>query len=319
MKQNRKKECKLSIEKLQKVFDRMPRCTAWSLQLLKIKTSKRDGTSYICREITFTPSGRINDFVSEISERYINADKGVLKSFIGITGYDGSTIGKNIYTLSINNGLIQSEYNAFITAVATPDVEINPLEFKAQAYLLKGIINIDGEDYPVKLISMQNPVTTLNHKFWMKNGEFQEISDKVLSLRPSIDVIIFDERVYMLTLVGEKLFNMERSYKAICTTKIDIINECNILTDFDSFAAIAGSGHNPRKFVSFNDAHLQKLKNVNTRRKMAKKFNISLDGDKFDSTKPDTSDKLVKLLCDRGMVDPFDDNPMEVAGSKRWI
>ena len=166
---------------------------------------------------------------------------------------------------------------------------------------------------------MQNPVTTLNHKFWMHNGEFQEISDKVLSLRPTIDVVIFDNCIYMLTLAGENLFNMERSYKAICTAKINIINECNIVTDFEAFSSIAGSGHNPRKFVSFNDAHLQKLRNANTRKKMAKKFNIALNGDKFDSTKPDTSDKLVKLLCDRGMVDPFDDNPMEVAGSKQWI
>ncbi len=309
----------MSIENLRKIFVVLPQCTAWSLQILKIKTSKRDGTSYTGREITFTPTGKLNEFVSEISERYTNADKGVLKSFLSITDYDGSTIDKTVYTLSIENELIQSEYNALIAAIATPDAEINPLEFKAQAYLLKGIITIDGTDYPVKLISMQNPVTTLNHKFWMHNGEFQEISDKVLSLRPTIDVVIFDNCIYMLTLAGENLFNMERSYKAICTAKIDIINECNIVTDFEAFSSIAGSGHNPRKFVSFNDAHLQKLRNANTRKKMAKKFNIALNGDKFDSTKPDTSDKLVKLLCDRGMVDPFDDNPMEVAGSKQWI
>ncbi len=309
----------MSIENLRKIFVVLPQCTAWSLQILKIKTSKRDGTSYTGREITFTPTGKLNEFVSEISERYTNADKGVLKSFLSITDYDGSTIDKTVYTLSIENELIQSEYNALIAAIATPDAEINPLEFKAQAYLLKGIITIDGTDYPVKLISMQNPVTTLNHKFWMHNGEFQEISDKVLSLRPTIDVVIFDNCIYMLTLAGENLFNMERSYKAICTAKINIINECNIVTDFEAFSSIAGSGHNPRKFVSFNDAHLQKLRNANTRKKMAKKFNIALNGDKFDSTKPDTSDKLVKLLCDRGMVDPFDDNPMEVAGSKQWI
>lgn len=309
----------MSIENLRKIFVVLPQCTAWSLQILKIKTSKRDGTSYTGREITFTPTGKLNEFVSEISERYTNADKGVLKSFLSITDYDGSTIDKTVYTLSIENELIQSEYNALIAAIATPDAEINPLEFKAQAYLLKGIITIDGTDHPVKLISMQNPVTTLNHKFWMHNGEFQEISDKVLSLRPTIDVVIFDNCIYMLTLAGENLFNMERSYKAICTAKIDIINECNIVTDFEAFSSIAGSGHNPRKFVSFNDAHLQKLRNANTRKKMAKKFNIALNGDKFDSTKPDTSDKLVKLLCDRGMVDPFDDNPMEVAGSKQWI
>lgn len=28
------------------------------------------------------------------------------------------------------------------------------------------------------------------------------------------------------------------------------------------------------------------------------------------------ADKLVKLLYDRGMVDPFDNNPMEVSSSK---
>lgn len=309
----------MSLDKLNKIFTAIPRCTAWSLQLLKIKTSKRDGTSYTGREIKFTPANKLDEFISEISIRYTNDDKGILKSFLGVTDYDGSTIDKTVYTLSVNNELIQSEYNNLITAIATPDSEINPLEFKPQAYLLKGIINIDNSDYPVKLISMQNPITILKHKFCMQNGTFQEISDKVLSLRPTIDIVIFDGYVYMLTLAGENLFNMERSYKAICTTKISSIKDCNILTDFDAFSAVAGSGHNPRKFVSFNDSHLQKLKNANTRKKMAKKFNISLDGDKFDSKKADTSDKLVKLLCDRGMVDPFDDNPMEVAGSKQWV
>lgn len=309
----------MSLDKLNKIFTAIPRCTAWSLQLLKIKTSKRDGTSYTGREIKFTPANKLDEFISEISIRYTNDDKGILKSFLGVTDYDGSTIDKTVYTLSVNNELIQSEYNNLITAIATPDSEINPLEFKPQAYLLKGIINIDNSDYPVKLISMQNPITILKHKFCMQNGTFQEISDKVLSLRPTIDIVIFDGYVYMLTLAGENLFNMERSYKAICTTKISSIKDCNILTDFDAFSAVAGSGHNPRKFVSFNDSHLQKLKNANTRKKMAKKFNISLDGDKFDSKKADTSDKLVKLLCDRGMVDPFDDNLMEVAGSKQWV
>jgi len=271
------------------------------------------------REITFTPSGKLNEFVSDISQRYTNSDKGVLKSFFSVTDYDGSTIDKTVYKLNISNELIKSEYEALIAAIAMPDSEIDPLTFKAHAYLLKGIILIDGEQHPVKMISMQNPITTLNHKFWMRNGEFQEISDKVLSLRPTIDVVIIDDYIYMLTLAGENLFNMERSYKAICNIKVDTIGECAIVTDFESFKAIAGSGHNPRKFVSFNDSHLQKLKNANSRRKMARKFSIPLDGDKFDTTQPGTSEKLVKLLCDRGMLDPFDDNPMEVAGSKKWV
>lgn len=198
----------MSLDKLNKIFTAIPRCTAWSLQLIKIKTSKRDGTSYTGREIKFTPANKLDEFISEISIRYTNDDKGILKSFLGVTDYDGSTIDKTVYTLSVNNELIQSEYNNLITAIATPDSEINPLEFKPQAYLLKGIINIDNSDYPVKLISMQNPITILKHKFCMQNGTFQEISDKVLSLRPTIDIVIFDGYVYMLTLAGENLFNM---------------------------------------------------------------------------------------------------------------
>ena len=183
---------------------------------------------------------------------------------------------------------------------------------------MRGIIDIEGEEKPVKLISMQNPVTSLKHKFLRANGTFTEITDKVISLRTSIDVIIIEDTVYMLTLAGENLFNMERAYKATCAGKLNDIEQCNIVTDFSAFSSLAGSGHNPRKFVSFNDEHLQKLKNANSRKKMAKKFNIPLDGDKFDTTQQSAAEKIVKLLCDRGMVDPFDDNPMEVAGSKKW-
>lgn len=310
----------MSLEKIKAIFEATGTCTAWSLQLLRIKNSKRNGTSYSGREVTLSPNGTLTAFVEEVSQRYIRGKKAVMNTFInGITEYDGSTIDKTIYRLSGKSELIATEYDAMINAIAVPDTEIDPLKFDAQAYLLKGVITLDDEEKSVKLISMQKPVTTLQHKFLRANGVFEEISDKVISLRTSIDVIIIDDTVYMLTLAGENLFNMERAYKATCSGKLTDIEQCDIVTDFSAFSNIAGRGHNPRKFVSFNDSHLQKLKNADSRRKMAQKFSIPLEGDKFDTSKPGASEKLVKLLCDRGMVDPFDDNPMEVAGSKKWV
>ena len=308
----------MTLEKMKTVFASLSTCSTWSLQLLQIKNSRQHGTSYSGREITLSPEGTLSAFVSEISERYIADTNGVINSYQDVIEYDGSTIDKVIYWIKKDNALISEEYEALIAAIATPDTEIDPLEFKARAYLLRGIIKIGNEEKPVKLISMQNPVTSLKHKFLRASGTFKEISDKVISLRTSIDVIMIDDTVYMLTLAGENLFNMERAYKATCSGKLQDIQQCSIVTDFDAFALIAGSGHNPRKFVSFNDDHLQKLKNANSRKKMAKKFNIPLYGDKFDTSQPGAADKIVKLLCDRGMIDPFDDNPMEVAGSKRW-
>ena len=308
----------MTLEKMKAVFEALPNCTAWSLQLLKINTSKQSGTSYTGREIALSPEGTLASFVAEISERYIDESKGVFNSYHDITEYNGSTVDRVIYWLDKTNELIADEYDALIIAIANPDTELDPLEVKARAYVLRGIVHLDGEEKPIKLISMQNPVTSLKHKFLRANGTFTEITDRVISLRTSIDVIIMADTVYMLTLAGENLFNMERAYKAACTGKLVEIEQCNIVTDFAAFSSVAGSGHNPRKFVSFNDAHLQKLKNTRSRTKMAKKFNIPIDGELFDTTQPGATEKIVKLLCDRGMVDPFDDNPMEVAGSKKW-
>ena len=63
------------------------------------------------------------------------------------------------------------------------------------------------------------------------------------------------------------------------------------------------------------------ITNVKNRKKIAKKFNIKLTDDRnlFDAREEGVSDKIVKLLCQKGMVDPFDDSPMEVSGTRKWI
>lgn len=205
-----------------------------------------------------------------------------------------------------------------LDALAKPDAEMDPLEFKARAYVMRGIIETEEEEKPVKLISMKNPVTTLKNKFINLNGAFKEITNDVISLRKTIDVIIVDDTVYMLALAGENLFNMERAYKAVCREKLDDVGSCDIVDDFDSFKKVAAKGHNPRKFLAFNDEFLQQLTTVENRQRIAKKFNIPMIKDRFDSSCPETSDKLIKILCNRGMVDPFGNDPVEVAGSKKW-
>jgi hypothetical protein len=308
----------MSISKIKSVFENLDSCNDWSLQLLQIKNSRRNGTSYCGREVTLSPKGTLMNFLTEINARYCSQEKGLENMFENVTDYDGSTIDKTIYKLEKDSELISNEYQLFIEAIGHPDSEIDPLKLSAQAYVIKGVVCISDEEINVKLVSMQNPVTSLKHKFLCANGIFKEITDKVISLRTIIDVIIIDNTVYMLTLDGEKLFNMERAYKSICEKQITNIIASNIVNDNIEFSNVANFGHNPRKFVAFNDSYLQKLNSVNIRKKMSRKFNIPLDGDKFDMSKPGAADKLVKILCSRGMVDPFDSNPMEVPSSKKW-
>lgn len=306
------------LNDIRSILQNLNNAKNWSLQVLQIKPSKRAGTEYTGREITFDPAGRLEEFVSEVSELYIGAKGCFDAKFVNLSEYDGSANGKTIYKLNGTSPLIASEYNSLMQALANPNFEVDPFEMKARASVLIGQFERDETIIPIKLISMQNPITMLKHRFMQNKGAFQELDKKVLTLRPTIDVLIYGNEVYLFTLNGENLFNMERSYKVLCSDYIAKVQESEIVVNIEKFSSVAGSGHNPRRFVSYNQSHLEKLKNASTRRKIATKFSIPMDGGKFDTNQEGVTEKIVKILCDKGMVDPFESLPMEVPSAKKW-
>lgn len=310
----------MSLEIIKSVFKKLSTGTNWSLQLLNIKTSKRIGTGYSSRQITLTPNERLATLINDIAAVYNGNGKKAVTSYRTVREYDGTADAFTVYRLSSKHDLISEEYATFIQVIADPNNEDDPFEYTS-AYLLKGQLEMDGENIPIKLISMQNPVTTLKHKFLRKKGAFLELSDKVLSLRPTMDVLVVGETVYFLTLAGENLFNMARSYKAVCHQKVEKVVQADIISGIENFKSTAKTGHNPRRFIAFNESRLADLKKKSIRVDIAKRFSIPLDaaGDKFDATVEGSTEKIIKLLCKRGMIDPFDKTAVEVDGARQWM
>ena len=310
----------MSLEIIKSVFKKLSTGTNWSLQLLNIKTSKRIGTGYSSRQITLTPNERLATLINDIAAVYNGNGKKAVTSYRTVREYDGTAAAFTVYRLSSKHDLISEEYATFIQVIADPNNEDDPFEYTS-AYLLKGQLEMDGENIPIKLISMQNPVTTLKHKFLRKKGAFLELSDKVLSLRPTMDVLVVGETVYFLTLAGENLFNMARSYKAVCHQNVEKVVQADIISGIENFKSIAETGHNPRRFIAFNESRLEDLKKKSIRVDIAKRFSIPLDaaGDKFDATVEGSTEKIIKLLCKRGMIDPFDKTAVEVDGARQWM
>ena len=48
-------------------------------------------------------------------------------------------------------------------------------------------------------------------------------------------------------------------------------------------------------------------------------FSVTLTDGKLDATDPKDADRIVKILCDKGMTDPFEDEAMEVSSARKWI
>ena len=111
---------------------------------------------------------------------------------------------------------------------------------------------------------------------------------------------------------------MERAYKKICQEKVEVIKDIGIVTDIEAFIGVAISGHNPRKFISFNNERIESLKDDKMKSIISKQFRIPLIDGKFDTSNNDASEKLIKLLCGKGKIDPFNNKPVEVAGAKEW-
>ena len=169
----------MSLELLKTTFSEITNCSTWSLQLLKISTSKSAGTRYASRQILLDPTSEMTSFVGEISKRYLSAGKGSLDSYTDISDYDGTASRTTVYRLNKENVLIAAEYDAFIAAIANPDVEADAFSFTS-ACLLKGVISIGEESIPVKLISMQSPITKLKQKYRLlhASGKFSQINEK---------------------------------------------------------------------------------------------------------------------------------------------
>ncbi len=307
----------MSKKLLKKAFDEMKNTTCFSLQLLQIKSKKEDVT-YYSRECVLNPEGKIEMFARELADKYSKAMEN--DTYASVDEYTGDVVGNVIYKLDGDNALILEEYGKMCNVVADPDTESCIGDTKFNAYIVLGEVEIDSEIVPIKLISMQSPMMNMTNRFLLnfEKKAFREITDPILTLKRSIDVVILGNTVYMLTLAGENLFAMERAYKAVCNNKVNEIIECGFLTDAAMFQRIATSGSNPRRFVSYNQSRLDAMKNVRKRKKLANMFDLKLRGNEIDTNDEKTSARLVKFLCNKAMLDPLDDSPVEVAAAKSW-
>ena len=307
------------LEDVKKLFIGMTSASGWELNLLRI-AAERGTTRYAACNITLDPPGTLQVFANSLLKHYIEGTKALLERYTACADYDGSSEASIIYRLSTASELIAEQYPLLLDALAHPTKEAKPLEFNATAYVITASIeDADGQITPVKLFSMQSPFTQLRHRFLHDSSTFKEIPGKVLYLRESIDVLIYGSVIFFLDMRGENLFSMERSYKKKCSMIIEEMKGMDICSDYEAFASVAVSGINPRRFISFNRPRLIALSNPETRPEKASLFQLQVDNNgKINTSDKENSEKLIKVLCRKGMYDPFEEVPVEVPTSRKW-
>ncbi|MCI8969090.1 MAG: DUF4868 domain-containing protein [Lachnospiraceae bacterium] len=309
----------MSLQKIKQVFSKLDNCTMWSLQLLNAREVHGEFV-YNAHDIMVTTQNAIMEFVKELELAYTK-EKGRLSKYQTVCDYDGSAGGDRIYKIERSSELICESWEKLLHAMANSDMKGNALDFPANAYVLKGNILIDGIQQSVNLFTIINPFKVFKHTFTWDGDSFKVLPDKYLLLHRYVDVAMINDAVYLFNMNGEKLFNMERAYKSICRNRVEEIISSGIVSDESTFRQYATSGHNPRKFVAYDENRLRKIKDdASFKNRIAEKFGIIQTPDGiFDSSDNENVNRIVKFLCKKGMIDPVNDDPVEVGGARRWM
>lgn len=312
----------MSMNKIKEVFDSLKDSsnTSWELLLLRYKTTKKLGTTYFARKIEIYPETSFEKFLSDLAECYIGNSNPKLDKYEKMSDYDGANIGNYIYKLNFDNPLISDKKDLLIKSLSEADTEASIADISYNAYVISGEINSsDNSHYDVKLITLGKPIKILKHKFGYDGGVFKEYNKETLSLLPSVNIIVINDDVYFLDMSAENFFDLERTYKFLCEQKTEEISQLDIFSNENDFKHLAKSGHNPRKFVTYNKNKVEYLKEVSNLKIISEKFDIKLNNnDKVDTSDSENINKFIKFICDRGMIDPVDEKPREVASAQQW-
>ena len=309
----------MSLEFLKTIANNIEKIQKLHFYALKY-THKTNESEFQCCNIHFNDDNDLKNLFYDCFD-YISSKKFPhIERIDEYSGFNGDTI---LSKISLSNPLIAEQYQKIKTAYTSSSNNINVLEFNANAYIFEGKLSLDEKEYSIITLTAKKPFKKLKKSFSLfAKNEFKPFTKKILQLSNTIDILIIEDKLYLLNFSGESILNLEKSYKKKCSEDLEIILSQDIISDSckELFQSTALHGHNPRKFLTFQQNRLDALSQRSMRKKISRKFNIPLDErtGKFTFRDEKEMEKLIKVLCDKAALDPFDNAPREALNLREW-
>ena len=299
-----------------KAFEVLAKCedNRYSLHAICIGRSPENGEiSYAAHSMSIRPEEDWIAYLNEVGTGYVGDKKPIISDDFDVRPYDGTPLDENeAFVITGKDGRVKKCFRDFCDVWATESVEHGADSIDPNA------IAICGDSKSCIFLSLRKPFSILKHKFWYADSSYKRISDKILTLSTKIDAVIVGDKLYFMTIAGAQAFVSESICKKVAKEKAEEVAKLEYISGAETLAAISLTGLNPRRYLGYNAVRVAGLGNQTKRRDVAKTFGITYSKGKFDLTDKSDAEKFIKVICNRGMVDPFTDGPVEVTGSKAW-
>ena len=301
---------------LRKAFDALAQCedTSFMLHAIKIGHAEENGEiSYAAHSLSIRPHDDLIAYLKEVGTGYVGNKKPIISDEFDVKPYDGTVLDENeAFVISGKDGRVKKCFRDFTDMWAMESVEHGAESISPNATA------ICDEDRGQVFLSVRNPFSILKHKFWCADSDYKKIPGKVLTLSTKMDAVIIGETLYFLTIAGAQAFVSESICKNVAKDKVDALAKLEYISGAENLAAVSLTGLNPRRYLGYNEGSVAELRNATKRRDIAKTFGIKYANGKFDLSKKGDAERFIKVICNRGMVDPFTEGPVEVTSSKVW-
>lgn len=244
-----------------------------------------------------------------------------IEQFERVLEYKGEGLEERLYWIGLNDAKMAKVWNSIEGAECDCEQEwVRNYRQGDSQIKFKGVMvdsEVNGE--AITLFTIVNPVKCVDHAFFLSRNEFKEVDGPLLILPTKVGAIRFCGRIYFISLAFLKLFIPKEEAQRKSKEAIDSIVATGRISDEGAFRDYAMKGHNPRRLLNCDEKKVAIISDPKSGRTLREKFGIEMKNGKLMVSKQEEVDRLIKLVTNRGMVDPFNkDAAMEVSGAIKW-
>ena len=244
-----------------------------------------------------------------------------IEQFERVLEYKGEGLEERLYWIGLNDAKMAKVWNGIEGAECDCEQEwVRNYRQGDSQMKFKGVMvdsEVNGE--VITLFTIVNPVKCVEHAFFLSRNEFKEVDGPLLILPTKVGAIRFGNRIYFLSLAFLKLFIPKEEVNRESKKAVDSIVATGRIADEGAFRDYAMKGYNPRRLLNCDEKKVAIISDPKSGRTLREKFGIEMKNGKLTASTPEEVDRLIKLVTNRGMVDPFNkDAAMEVSGAIKW-
>lgn len=284
----------------------------FSLQLYRINKTKDQSRASVFN--IDLPTEHVRTYVLTVLQDLDEA----LDTFEGAIEYNGESMDSRLSWAKTESKVVKTVWNSIANAEekCERDWVDRALANKdaPKGMLLKYL----AEETRVTFISDMPVVKQIKHAFLRSAARFDAVEGPLLVLPPTIDAIEMDGKIYFLSAKGINIFSLPYELSNSSGGVLERIQSSGKVGNADAFVEFARKGHNPKRLLRYDEQRLKHLAHKHDGEKLRKKFGISMKRGKIVTDSEDDVSRLIKVICHRGMLDPFNDDAVEVSGSIKW-